>query len=153
MKNKCTTSLEYSQHLIAGLLPKDTGIEFFGNPETLEVSWSTNGTHYTFKELPKKAYIKLANAFSSNMEAKKEIGNIRNIDGSSLSFMKKVELYTYFMYGGCDSISYRASTINLRGWPLKPRAVKMLALIIQDHQHQVITFENDIPQHFYAAAV
>ncbi len=148
MKDKSTTSLQYSQHLTAAMIPQDNGITFFGNPETLEVSWRANGSQKTFRNLPKKVYCKLANAFNANQAAKMELDELRNKDLTRLSFMKKVELYTFFMYGGCDGFPHKLRKILLEGSPLKPRPVQMITFIVEDHQRQVKTLKCELPTHF-----
>jgi DNA-binding NarL/FixJ family response regulator len=158
MKNKSTTSLQHSQHLIAGLLKKDCAIEFFGIPETLEVQWIQNGKVHSFKKLSPGDFSRLVNAYRSNAEALQHI-SCRVEEGSFISFKRQVELYTYFMYGGLDGnpdlvndelqepenyrhsrncISLKFKKIKLNGSPLKPREVQMIDLFIEDDKDDVI---------------
>ena len=158
MKHKSTTSLQHSQHLIAGLLKKDCGIEFFGIPETLEVQWIQNGQVHSFKKLSPADFSRLVNAYKSNAEALQHI-SCRVENGSFVSLTRQVELYTYFMYGGLDGnpdlvndelqepenyrhsrdcISLKFKKIKLNGSPLKPREVQMIDLFIEDDKDDVI---------------
>ena len=164
MKDKCTTSLEHSQHLIAGLLQEDSGIEFFGIPKTLEVQFIQNGHTHSFNELPVTAISALRNAYNTNHEAREVLGRYKE-NGKTVSAARQLELYTYFMYGGLDStpdiidgelqepenyrhkqdcISLQFKTIKLNGCPLKPREVKMIDLILEDHKNSVIALEMGI---------
>jgi len=158
MKNKTTTSLQHSQHLIAGLLKKDCGIEFFGILETMQVQWLQNGNVHSFEELSAKNYTILANAYNSNAAALQHISCIVE-QGSFISFKRQVEIYTYFMYGGLDGnpdlvndelqepenyrhsrdcISLKFKKIKLNGSPLKSREVQMIDLFIEDDKDDVI---------------
>jgi len=158
MKHKSTTSLQHSQHLIAGLLKKDCGIEFFGIPETMEVQWIQNGKVHSFKKLSPGDFSRLVNAYRSNVAALQHI-SCRVEQGSFISFTRQVELYTYFMYGGLDGnpdlvndelqepenyrhsqdcISLKFKKIKLNGSPLKPREVQMIDLFIEDDKDDVI---------------
>lgn len=149
MKTKSTTSHQHSQHLIAGLLQNDPGIEFYGIPASKEVQWIQNGKSHKFQELPKEIFTILANAYNSNNAAKM----IFKTEKFPISFRRRVELYTYFIYGGCDGVpdfvdgklqdpeNYRHSNdcislgfkkIKLNGSPLKNREIRMIDLMMQD---------------------
>ena len=159
--DKLTTNLQQEQHLIAGLLQNDTRIEFFGRPETMEVQFIQNGKTHEFQDLDKKDFTLLANAFNSNKEAQKHINALQH-NRQPLSFTRRVELYTYFMYGGLDDtpdiingdlqepenyrhstdcVSLNFKTIKLNGSPLKPRELKMLDLFAEDHKDEVVAME------------
>jgi DNA-binding CsgD family transcriptional regulator len=159
MKNKSTTSLQHSQHLIAGLLKQDCGIEFFGIPETMEVQWLQKGKVHSFKKLTPGNYAILVNAYISNPEARKHISCMVDKNGSFISLARQVEIYTYFMYGGLDGnpdlvndelqepenyrhsrdcISLKFKKIKLNGSPLKPREVQMIDLFMEDDKDDVI---------------
>lgn len=150
MKNKSTTSVQHAQHLIAGLLQDDAGIEFYGLPETKEVQWIQHGKSNAFAALPIKIFRHLANAYTTNTAAKLTFANTPQTD---TSFRRRVELYTYFMYGGCDAspdfvngelqapenyrhsencISLKFKKIKLNGSPLKQRELKMIDLMTED---------------------
>jgi len=158
MKDKSTTSLQHSQHLIAGLLKQDCGIEFFGIPETMEVQYIQNGKVHSFKKLSPEDFSRLVNAYKSNAEAVKHL-SCRVENGDFVSLIRQVELYTYFMYGGLDGnpdlvndklqesenyrhsrdcISLKFKKIKLNGSPLKPREVQMIDLFIDDDKDDVI---------------
>lgn len=159
MQSKTTTSLQHSQHLIAGLLRKDFGIEFFGLPETMEVQWIQNGRVHSFNELPRGSFAILTNAYNSNRAARKHISSIVDSDGKFISPKRQVEIYAYFMYGGLDDkpdlvddrlqepenyrhtrncLSLNFKNIKLNGCPLKPREVQMIDLFMEDHKDEVI---------------
>ncbi|MBW2962280.1 helix-turn-helix transcriptional regulator [Mesonia aestuariivivens] len=162
--DKSTTNNQQVQHLIAGLLQEDTRIEFFGRPETMEVQFIQNGKTHEFNQLEKKDFMLLANAFNSNKEAQKHINALQH-NHQLLSFTRRVELYTYFMYGGLDDtpdiingelqepenyrhtldcFSLNFKTIKLNGSPLKPRELKMLDLFAEDHKDEVVAQEMGI---------
>jgi DNA-binding CsgD family transcriptional regulator len=169
MKDKTTTSLQHSQHLIAGLLKQDCGIEFFGIQETLEVQWIQNGKVHSFKKLSPGDFSRLVNAYKSNAEAVQHI-SCRVEEGSFVSFTRQVELYTYFMYGGLDGkpdlvneelqepenyrhskdcISLKFKRIKLNGCPLKERELIMIDLMAQDHKDEVIALHMGIAHSTY----
>lgn len=148
MKNKCTHSVKNSQHLIAGLLQNDSGIEFYGIPNTREVQWIQNGHSHSFSELPPRAFMKLVNAYRSNEKAQQVIEPL----GGSLR--RRVELYTYFMFGGLDStpdmlngelqqhenfrenaacISLNFKSIRLNGALLKERELRMIDIMVNEN--------------------
>lgn len=158
MKNKSNHSLQHSQHLIAGLLKKDSGVEFFGIPETKEVQFLQNGQVHSFREIKPKDYKVLLNAYRSNKEAVAIIALMTEA-GKFISITRQVEIYTYFMYGGLDGrpdlvnnelqepenyrhkadcISLNFKKIKLNGSPLKRREVQMLDLFLEDHKDEVI---------------
>lgn len=164
MQSKTTTSLQHSQHYIAGLLQTDSGIEFFGLPETLEVQFIQNGHTHKFNELPAKAISVLRNAYNLNQDARRVLGNYQE-NGKTVNAARQLELYTYFMYGGLDGapdmidgelqdpenyrhtrdcISLKFKTIKLNGNPLKAREVKMIDLILEDHKNLVIAMQMGI---------
>ena len=165
MINKCTHSVEHSQHLIAGLLPKDSSIEFYGLPERMEVQWLQNGHSHTFKELDRQSFAILGNAYNSNAQARAHISHIVDENGRFISYARQVEIYTYFMFGGldgnpdmvdgelqepenyrhqedCPSLAFKK--IKLNGSPLKPREIRMIDLMMEDHLDVVIAEEMGI---------
>ena len=167
MQSKTTTSHQTTQHLIAGLLQNDSNIEFFGLPETMEVEFMQNGRSHSFKDLDKETFRHLANAQNSNKEYQAYIDDYEMKVGARLPYGRKVEIYTYFMYGGCDTKpdvlagklqepeNYRHAsecpslnfkTIKLNGSPLKIREVKMLDLMcdVEDFTDEVIAGELNI---------
>ncbi|WBL25089.1 helix-turn-helix transcriptional regulator [Zunongwangia sp. HGR-M22] len=162
MKVKFTKPSENPQHLIAGLLQKDDGIEFYGIPQSKKVEWLQNGHSHNFDKLPQGKFMILANAFNSNHEARQVINKYFGIN---LPFKRRVELYTYFMYGGLDNkpdmigevlqppenyrheedcISLQFKKIHLNGSPLKHREIKMLDMMLRDYKDTAIAFKMGI---------
>ncbi len=152
MKNKCTTTARYSQHLIAGLLEGDNNIEFFGIPETMEVQWMQNGHCHPFKELSPVIFALLGTDFNANTNARNKFRDMKE-NGCLLSFPRKVEIYTYYMFGGLDAspdvingelqepenhrhtkncISLDFKTIKLNGSPLKRREIEIIDCMEED---------------------
>lgn len=164
MKNKSTTTLQTSQHIIAGLLPEDSRIEFFGLPESLKVQFIQHGHTHSFSQLPAAAVSVLRNAYNANADARRVLGAYRE-NGENINATRQLELYTYFMYGGLDEspdfidgilqepenyrhtqdcISLQFKTIKLNGNPLKPREVQMIDLILEDHKNTAIALKMGI---------
>ncbi|MDN3595291.1 helix-turn-helix transcriptional regulator [Zunongwangia endophytica] len=162
MKVKTTKPNENAQHLIAGLLQKDDGIEFYGIPQSKRVEWLQNGHSQNFQNLPRDKFMILANAFNSNNEAREVINKYFGIH---LPFKRRVELYTYFMYGGLDNkpdligevlqppenyrheencISLQFKKIHLNGSPLKDREIRMLDMMLRDYKDTAIAFKMGI---------
>ncbi|SDS13777.1 regulatory protein, luxR family [Gillisia sp. Hel1_33_143] len=169
MNNKSTTSLQHSQHLIAGLLPGDSNIEFFGCWDTLEVKFTQNGSTHNFNELSPEDTRTLMNAYNSNLDARTVLSTYKE-DGKIVSRARQLELYTYFMYGGTDNhadmidgvlqepenyrhtrncISLKFKTIKLNGNPLKNREIFMLDEMLEDHKNLVIAMKMKIAESTY----
>ena len=170
MKNKSTTSLQHSQHLIAGLLPEDSNIEFIGIWETMEVKFIKNGRSHDWSELSAKDAATLTNAYNSNKPARFVLSKFKE-NGKSVSRSRQIELYTYFMYGGTDNnpdmiegvlqepenyrhsrkcISLKFKTLKLDGNPLKPREIFMLDEMLKDHKNLVIAMSMGISESTFA---
>ena len=81
----------------AGLLPSDSNIEFFGDPETKDVLWFQNGNSHYFKDLDEKVYKLLEKQYLRDKPAK-EI-----FQPMGLPIFDQVELYTYYLYGELDT--------------------------------------------------
>lgn len=166
MNHESTTSLEHSQHLIAGLLPGDQNIEFFGCCEKLEVKFIQNGRTHHFSELSPENSSTLMNAYNSNKDARTVLSTYREND-KLVSRARQLELYTYFMYGGTDNnpdmidgelqepenyrhtrdcISLKFKTIKLNGNPLKEREIFMLDEMLEDHKNLVIAMKMGISE-------
>lgn len=170
MKSKSTTSLQHSQHLIAGLLPEDSNIEFFGCRETLQVKFTQNGRTHDFHELSSRDLSTLMNAYNLNHEAQ-EVLQAYKENGKFVSRARQLELYTYFMYGGTDNnpdmidgelqepenyrhtrdcISLKFKPLKLDGNPLKKREIFMLDEMLQDHKNLAIAMKMGIAESTFA---
>jgi len=170
MKNKSTTSLQHSQHLIAGLLPEDSNIEFFGCREKLEVKFTQNGKTHDFHELSSQDHSTLMNAYNMNHEAQNVLQAYKE-NGKFVSRARQLELYTYFMYGGTDTnpdivdgklqepenyrhtrdcISLNFKPIKLNGNPLKKREIFMLDEMLEDHINLHIAMKMGISESTFA---
>lgn len=163
--SKSTTTVQFSQHLIAGLLKNDSSIEFYGIPQTMEVQWIQNGHSHSFKDIDKKTFAVLANACNSNKDFRDYIKDRETTTKKTLSPRRRVEIYTYFMFGGLDSRpdmvegklqdpeNYRHSEncpslkfkkIRLNGSPLKIREIRMIDLMLKDFKDEVVAHEMGI---------
>lgn len=99
MKDKSTTPDQISQHLIAGInLKNETDIEFFGIKKNKTVQFLHAGRVHYFKELPAKYFVLLHKKMNSDKPA------LRYFSKFDYSLTRKVELYTYFLYGSLDHI-------------------------------------------------
>ena len=97
MKHKSTTQDHISQQLIAGInLKNETDIEFFGIKTGKTVQFLQAGRVHYFSELPVKAFVLLLNKMNSDKPA------LRYFSKFDCSTKRKVELYTYFLYGSLD---------------------------------------------------
>lgn len=164
MQNKCNPFQQAAQHLIAGISKKDVGIEFFGFPETKTVGWMSQGNAHSFEKLSPANFTILANAFNTDAGARNILNAQKDAAGAPLSLSRRVELYTYYMYGGldstpdllngklalnenyrheqnCISLGFDSKKIRLSGVVLKPRDIKMIDLMEQDYIDEVIAEE------------
>lgn len=83
---------------IAGILPNDNSIEFYaGDHKTKSVLWFQNGTSRYFTDIPLEYYQLLEKAMLNDQKAYQFLSSATDIQH------KKVELYTYYMYGDLDS--------------------------------------------------
>lgn len=163
-----------AQHLIAGISKNDMGIEFYGFPETKTVEWIQNGHSHEFKELSPAHFSILATAFNTDFSARMILDELLDDKGErlNLSFKRKVELYTYYMYGGldatpdlidatladsenyrheknCISLGFDKKKIRLRGVCLKRREIQMIDLMEEDLKDEVIAGEMNIAKSTY----
>lgn len=97
MQSKITTNKAIPQQLIAGIdVNNDTDIEFIGIRKNRTVQFLLAGTVYTFCELENKYYQMLLDKFLSDAPA------VEYFSQSELPEKRKVEIYTYALYGDLD---------------------------------------------------
>ncbi len=97
MKDKSTTPDHISQQLIAGInLKNETDIEFFGIKKNKTVQFLQAGRVHYFRELPAKYFVLLHKKMNSDKPA------LQYFSKFDYSLTRKVELYTYFLYGYLD---------------------------------------------------
>lgn len=85
------------EQFIAGVSPSDSNIEFIGVKSSKTVLWMQNGKTKYFKDLPPNLYDLIKEAFLNDTQAKKDLQNESSME-------RKVELYTYYMYGDLDTV-------------------------------------------------
>ena len=97
MQNKSTLSNELPQYLVAGLnLRNPDDVEFFGIKKSKTVQFLRAGQVHYFGQLPPKYYVLLLNKFYQDRPA------IEYFSQFELKTTRKVELYTYYLYGSLD---------------------------------------------------
>jgi len=124
-------SSKYQQHLKVSLFLQDPGIEFFGFSETKKVVFSQKGKLHPFEELDNERFAALSNALNSNMAAREHL-NILVENGKFISNCRKVELYTFFIFGGMSKINLNPNMIPLKGSPLLERDITLLDLMVNN---------------------
>lgn len=103
MQDKSTTSNQIPQQLVAGMnLKNDTDIEFFGIKKNKTVQFLRGGHVYYFGQLPPKYYVLLLNKMYADKPALAYFKKLEDEAGVKLSTTRKVELYTYYLYGSLD---------------------------------------------------
>ena len=101
MNNKSNTLNPVKQLLPAGVAPNDHNIEFIGNISNKTVIWTRCGNSHEFKNLPQEIYNALEELFFTDQTA---IGLLTKFYPESADNVSRlVEIYTYYMYGQCDS--------------------------------------------------
>lgn len=166
MQNKSSLFQSSAQHLIAGISKSDERIEFYGFNETKTIEWIQNGQSHSFSELSPGNFAILATAFNADASARYILDELLDDNGErlNLSFRRKVELYTYYMYGGldaipdlegdqlavsenyrheknCISLGFDQKKIRLNGVCLKKREIQMIDLMEMDLKDEVIALE------------
>lgn len=97
MHDKCTTTGVIPQQLAAGMnLRNPDDIEFFGIRKNKTVQYLQAGQVHYFEEISPRFYILLLNKLNSDKPA---LAYFKNFD---IPTKRKVELYTYFIYGSLD---------------------------------------------------
>lgn len=103
MQDKSTISNNIPQHVMAGMnLKNDTDIEFFGIKKNKTVQFLRGGHVYYFSQLPPKYYVLLLNKMYTDKPAIEYFKNLEAETGVKLTTTRKVELYTYYLYGSLD---------------------------------------------------
>lgn len=69
---------------------------FFGTPANKTVSFIENGRVRNFSELSPTVFTLLANAYTTNAEARWAFEGLLDSTGKIISFSRRVELYTYY---------------------------------------------------------
>lgn len=109
MQTKSTNSGQIPQQVIAGINPRNSeDIEFFAITKTQTVFYFQAGKLYRFEELPPRYYALLMTAFYKDQPA------LDYFKQFNLPLKRKVELYTYYMYGSLDH------TPDIKGGKLQP---------------------------------
>lgn len=140
---------------IAGLMPGDQSIEFFGIRETKKVIWLQNGCSHYFSDLPIDYFMLLKQAYLQDHKAQEFLSQVAP-DQS-----RQIELYTYYMYGSldgtpdivnghlgpvenfrdkrnCPSLLWQSKQINIGGHTLTPRQITIIDLIAKDLPNKAI---------------
>lgn len=99
-KNKSKASHQTAQ-IVAGLLPNDPNIEFFSIEKDKKVDWLQHGAVHHFEDLSDKNYKVLQKYYLMDHGAQKYFHTEREA-GNPLTFIRKVELYIYYMCGQLD---------------------------------------------------
>jgi DNA-binding CsgD family transcriptional regulator len=97
MINNRKTTQKNRTAQVAGLMPSDSNIEFFGIRETQQVLWLQNGHTKEWNTLPKWIY---AICKSQYLKDKKAVADLQIIE---TAVNRQVELYIYHLYGDIDA--------------------------------------------------
>ena len=104
MQNKTNQSTEAPQELIAGMdLRNANDIEFFGIKKNKTVQFLQGGRVHYFSELPMPMYFLLQDRFNRDKGAREYF------ESFDVPMVRKVEIYTYYMYGDLD---HRPDIVN-----------------------------------------
>lgn len=146
MSNKSNKLSRKEPSIIAGLSLSDNNIEIIGVRETQTVVFSQNGRIKPFKSFTSKIYNQLKAALFNDKMA---LVVLETYYPNVVDETRKVELYTYFMYGDvdhtadiiggvlqpcenfrhtedCISLDFDSKTIDVNGKALNKRFIKML---------------------------
>ena len=97
MQDKSTTSGQLPQQLVAGLnLQNPDDVEFFAIKKSKTVQFLQAGQVHYFGQLAPKYYALLQNKYYKDQPA------IQYFRKYEINHARKVELYTYFLYGSLD---------------------------------------------------
>ncbi|WP_028376032.1 helix-turn-helix domain-containing protein [Leeuwenhoekiella sp. MAR_2009_132] len=103
MHHKSTTTVNLPQAVIAGLdLKNPIDLEFVGIKKDMTVRFFQSGQCYPFKKLQATYFALILNEFYKDKPAQKFFKVLEKEEGITLTTVRKVELYTYFMWGGLD---------------------------------------------------
>src|SRR5690554_2261961 len=96
MQIKSTDFPDYPQHPLAGITRNEEDIEFFGIKKNQTVQFLQGGQVYHFDDLAPKYFVLLLNKLNSDK------GALEFFHGKGYTTKRKVELYTYLLYGSLD---------------------------------------------------
>ena len=104
MHNKSMTSADYrQQNIVAGLnLRNPDDVEFFGILKNRTTQFLQAGKVHYFKQLAPKYYVLLLNKMYADRPAIDYFRELELRTGIKISTTRKVELYTYYLYGSLD---------------------------------------------------
>ena len=103
MLHKSTTTGNLPQAVIAGLdLKNPVDLEFVGIKKDMTVRFFQGGKCYPFKKLQASYFALILNEFYKDKPAQNFFRILEKEEGVKLNTTRKVELYTYYMWGGLD---------------------------------------------------
>lgn len=163
MQSKANQKTDTAQPLIAGILKKDSSVEFFGIHETMEVRFIQNGQTHDFGELRGLHARLIVEAYENDPKAKEVISSLCDDDGNPLhlTYKRQLELYTYFCYGDldgipdiihgtlspsenfrhrrdCVSMQFGRKNLHINGEQLKEREITMIDCFFEDLKDDVV---------------
>lgn len=98
IKNHDKSNVNFqNQEMIAGIMPSDHSVEFYGIKNNKQVIWFQNGSTNYFSDLPIQ-YLQLIKA--EYLKHPKAVAFLKAVTDS---FPRQLELFTYYMYGALDS--------------------------------------------------
>jgi len=148
---------------IAGLLPNDSNIEFFGHKSTKSVFWLSKGKVQPWSKLPNFMFQLCLNQLNNDKTA---LNYLQNLE---IDLNRQVELYIYHLYGDLDAMPdifkgqltisenfrdenntpallWETKRITLNGKKLTPRDLKIIDFILNDVPDKAIASEMKITQ-------
>jgi len=134
---------------VAGINPGDSNVEFVGVRNTKSVLWLQNGNSHYFSDLPIQYFLLLKAAYQKDHKAVRFLSKVTDCE------KRKVELFTYYMYGdldttpdikngsltgsenfrdldNCPSLLWNSKNINIGNYILSPRQLIIIDLIAKD---------------------
>lgn len=146
MINMSKITNSFNNNPIAGLLPNDNSIEFYGVRQTKQVIWLQNGCSRYFQDLPVQFYALLKTAYLKDHKAQNFLKEITS------HLPRQVELFTYYMYGelnptpdiingvlgpaenfrdkeACPSLLWDSKTMKIGTHELTPRQLLIIDLM------------------------
>lgn len=168
MQSKLTQNLSIDATIIAGMsLSNQNDIEFFGIRLDKSVRFLQAGSVHMFKELPRKYFALLYNKYYEDEPAKAYFKKMEEESGSQIPIVKKVELYTYFLFGDldhtpdikdgilqrcenfrdtheCPSLKFSGKDIHIDGIKLTPRDLMIIDMSARECVDLEIAMELNI---------
>jgi hypothetical protein len=153
---------------IAGLLPNDINIEFFGIRASKKVLYLQAGCTHYFHDLPLNAYNLVKNRFLKDHKAVAFISEIH------AELKDQVEMYAYYIWGdldsipdikngvlsssenfrdlrNCPSLLWNSKNINIGSYILTPRDLAMIDMMADDYLDTVIAAAINVSVSHYDA--